>query len=336
MILHPGILAILAGSAIVVLMTLAACTVAFTVLRRWDCGSSSAEQLALERKTYLVSAVMSCILGFEVFSGLIFLFTLEDIHILFTGAMCATGTLNAHPVGWAALGTKIAAFFAASIWVAFNSLDGQAEDYPLVRARYGALFPLLLLVAAEAFLQARFFLGLDPGIITSCCGALFSEGDGTVASELAGLPVRPAMTLFYVAAGAVLLTALLSLRKRAAIYPLMLLGASALFFFVSITAILSFISLYIYQLPTHHCPFDMLQREYGFVGYPLYLLLFAGTLFGVLPGLAVPLGRFPSLADPLERARRRWLLLSLMLTALFAAAVSLPILFGNFSLVGSM
>jgi len=41
-------------------------------------------------------------------------------------------------------------------------------------------------------------------------------------------------------------------------------------------AILSFISVYFYELPTHHCPFCILQKEYGYVGYPLYLTLFGG------------------------------------------------------------
>ena len=47
-------------------------------------------------------------------------------------------------------------------------------------------------------------------------------------------------------------------------------GLSALALFVSIGSIFSFISLYIYELPTHACPFCLLQREYHFVGYPLY------------------------------------------------------------------
>jgi hypothetical protein len=46
---------------------------------------------------------------------------------------------------------------------------------------------------------------------------------------------------------------------------------AGLFFLLSLAATISFISLYIYELPTHHCPFDMLQKSSNFVGYPIYL-----------------------------------------------------------------
>ena len=45
-------------------------------------------------------------------------------------------------------------------------------------------------------------------------------------------------------------------------------GLSGILFLIAATSIFSFISLYVYELPTHHCPFCVLQREYGYVGYP--------------------------------------------------------------------
>ena len=41
---------------------------------------------------------------------------------------------------------------------------------------------------------------------------------------------------------------------------------SGIAFVVSLASILSFISLYFYELPTHHCPFCILQKEYGYIG----------------------------------------------------------------------
>jgi len=72
-------------------------------------------------------------------------------------------------------------------------------------------------------------------------------------------------------------------------------------------SIVSFLSLYIYELPTHHCPFDMLQRQYGFIGYPIYLTLLAAVYFGLLPGLFQPLRRIPSLSGSIAAAEPRWL-----------------------------
>ena len=91
MILHPGILALIVGSSIVLVMMFYAGWIGLRVLRKWDFDSSSAEQLTLERETYLGSTLAIAALGFQIVSALLFLFTIDDIHELFVGAMCATG-----------------------------------------------------------------------------------------------------------------------------------------------------------------------------------------------------------------------------------------------------
>ena len=96
MILHPGILALIVGSSIVLVMMSYAGWIGVRVLKSWDFDSSSAEQLTLERETYLGSTLAISALGFQVVSALLFLFTVDDIHELFVGAMCATGSLNAN------------------------------------------------------------------------------------------------------------------------------------------------------------------------------------------------------------------------------------------------
>ena len=145
------------------------------MIQRWDFQSSSAYQLSLERKTYLISTLMNYVLGFQIISALLFIYTVDDIHKLFVGAMCATGSLNANPVGWLALLSKITVCFVAGFWLVLNYLDQKAEDYPLVRLKYSLLLfccPLLFLIL---FSSSNIFLGLDPDIITSCCGSLFSD-----------------------------------------------------------------------------------------------------------------------------------------------------------------
>src|SRR5512139_1214780 len=103
MILHPGILALIVGSCIVLVMMLFASAQGIGILKGWDFRSSSEKQLDLERRTYLISSIIQYALGFEILSTLLFIYTVDDIHNLFVGAMCATGSLNATPVGWYAL-----------------------------------------------------------------------------------------------------------------------------------------------------------------------------------------------------------------------------------------
>jgi hypothetical protein len=58
-------------------------------------------------------------------------------------------------------------------------------------------------------------------------------------------------------------------------------------FLVSMSAVVSVISLYIYRMPSHHCPFCILQKEYYFVGYPIYGAILATTVSGVGAGWTV-------------------------------------------------
>jgi hypothetical protein len=103
---------------------------------------------------------------------------------------------------------------------------------------------------------------------------------------------------------------------------------------VSLVAVVSFLSLYIYQLPTHHCPFDMLQRGYGFVGYALYGALFAATLYGLLPGLFVASWKITDIGAEVRSAERRWLRLGLLSVIAFAIVSSWPVVFGRLRLLG--
>ncbi|OHB28569.1 MAG: hypothetical protein A2X84_03580 [Desulfuromonadaceae bacterium GWC2_58_13] len=332
MILHPGILALTCGTALVLLMMIYASALAVKIVLRWDFSSSSEEQLVLERKSYLVSTIVNYALGFEVLSLFLFIFTLDEIHSLFVGAMCATGSLNANPIGWYALYAKIVAFFAAALWIALNYLDGKAEDFPLVKTKFRWLLLLTPLIGLELYLQVAYFLGLHPEIITSCCGSLFSSAGNGIAAELAGLPAKSMMVAFYAAGVLFLLGALPCLRRPSASFRYLFTLLAALFFTLAIAAIVSFISLYIYELPTHHCPFDIFQKNYHFIGYPLYLCLFGGTLFGLMPGLFQGIKRIPSLKQEMERMEKKWVLLAVLLISSFILIVSWPILFGHFKL----
>ncbi len=334
MILHPGTLSLILGSAIVLVMVTYGCWIGLQILRRWDFSSSSEGQLDLERKTSLVSTLAAYALGFQAVSTLLYLYTVDDIHSLFVGAMCATGSLNAAPGGWAVLAVKSAALFLSLIWIAFNHFDQRAGDYPIVRFKYAALLVLAPLVAADLALLVRYFTGLEPEVITSCCGALFSEGGTGVASEVASLPVVPMLWLFYATVAAFLAAALVCVVGRARGSRYALAGISMALLAVVLASIVSFLSLYVYELPTHHCPFDMLQRQYGFIGYPIYLTLLAAVYFGLLPGLFQPLRRIPSLSGLIAAAEPRWLTWALVSVLAFVAIASWPVLFGSLTMIG--
>lgn len=100
-------------------------------------------------------------------------------------------------------------------------------------------------------------------------------------------------------------------------------------FGVSLASIISFISVYIYELPTHHCPFCIVMEEYGYIGYLLYLPLFAAAVTGTGIGVLLPFRGVESLREVLPRLIKKLTLLSLTLYLAFTAIVIYKIATSN-------
>ena len=219
-------------------------------------------------------------------------------------------------------------FLLAGLWLIINYADNRGYDYPLTRKKYAILLFLAPLVLAEALLQTNYFLRLKPDIITSCCGSLFSKGADELSSGIGLLPTRPVEVIFSLSMAATLVAGIAFYRKGWGGYLFSFLSGAT--FLVSMASILSFISVYLYELPTHHCPFCLLQREYGYIGYPLYLSMFGGAVSGMGVGVLKPFRGIPSLSNAIPSIQKRLALLSLILLLLFAAIVTYKIIFSNF------
>lgn len=299
MLFQPAIIALLLASALCVLALVASAPFALDVIRRWDIRSGSERQLQMERRTYLFSTLLTFVLALQLAAVLLFVFNAEKMSGMFVGAMCAVGTLNVNAFGFPALNAKIAVFFLAAMWLAINHVDSRARDYPLVRIKYALLLLLAPLLVASGWVELQYFLGLKADVITSCCGSLFSEGSPTLAAEASALPPLPAMWLFYGSLGAVIAVAAWHGYRggRSGWSAYALATASAIGFAATIAGILSFVSLYIYEHPNHHCPFCILKPEYGYQGYWLYVPLFGATAAGLAAGAIQPFARIVSLRD---------------------------------------
>lgn len=326
MLLHPGIISLIVGDGIVLLLVFSASMSGIRIIQRWDITSSSEEQLIYERKTYLISSLAQYALAFETISLFLFIYAAEDIHPLLAGAMCATGSLNANPYGFPALYAKIAAFFASAAWITINKTDNKAEDYPLVKIKYRLLPVVFLMLVAGFILQLQYFLKIKPDVITSCCGAAFSEKGEGIASSLAAFQVIPAKILFCSILAVLISTATAVYKTQQKPFAYILSIFSFMFFIVSVIAIISFISPYFYQLPSHHCPFDILQREYYYVGYLLYASLFIGSFFGMITGIAEPFKKIPSLTKLILKAQKKWSLHTIIWLIIFALTASAPMI----------
>lgn len=331
MLLNPSILALILVSAVVAFLMLLAGGFGLRVLRHWDIASGSELQLRLEQHTYLISTIVAFCFLAELASLLLFVYNAEQISSRFVGAMCATGVLNVDPYGWPALYLKIAVFFAGAAWLMLNRIDNRAYDYPLIRVKYRLLLLSVPLVLAELVVQTRFFLELDPDIITSCCGALFTpEGPG-VAAELSGVAPDTALALLVAAALATFTTGGWHLLRRRGAPAFAAAGLAA--FPIALLAIVSCVALYIYEHPHHHCPFCILKSGHDFMGYYLYVPLFIGTALSLGVGAIAPFRRIPSLSGIIPAESRRFIGLSLGFMLLFYAVTAYAILGSNLTMM---
>lgn len=305
MIFHPSILALLGSSWLATVVLVASAIFAARLLSSWDRDSGSERQIGLERATILISTSVALVLALEAASLILFVFNADRMSALFVGAMCAVGTLNASVYGFPTLYAKIAVFFASVLWLVLDRVDGEGRDFPLIRLKYAALLAVAPIVALEAGLETAYFLDLKADTITSCCGKLFEDGPQSsgAAGELAALEPRLALWLLFGGSIAAVLGGLLAGRSR--LRQIVQGLTSGAMFVIGLTAVVSVVSLYVYEQPHHHCPFCLLKREYGHFGFALYLPLFVGAASGLASGLLglVPLRASLAEAQPAMAAR---------------------------------
>lgn len=331
MLFQPAIIALLLASGVSVLMLVAATPYAWQLVRRWNIASGSELQLRLERRTYLMSTLLTFVFATQLVALLLFVFNADKMAVMFVGAMCAVGTLNANAYGFPALLAQIAVFFLSAVWLVVNHVDSRACDYPLVRVKYRLLMGILPFVVLAFALQLVYFLNLKADIITSCCGSLFSGDAKTLAADASALPPLQGLWLFYTALLTVIAVAMLHARKLRAAY--LVAAASAAAFVAALTGILSFVSLYVYEHPHHHCPFCLLKPEYDYQGYWLYVPLFAATAAGLGVGAIQPFARVPSLVAIVPELSRRLSWIAALGFVIFTAVATLMVANSNLILL---
>lgn len=327
MFFKPGIIALFLSSLLISGMVLYASYYGALILRYWDIKSGSETQLRLERRTYLISTILCYALVFQLFSFFLFIYTADTLHPFFTGAMCAVGSLNVNQWGYPVVILKIITFLLAGLWLIINFADNRGYDYPLIKVKYLLLLVITPLLLAETIIQGRYFLGLSPEVITSCCGSVFTSDTAGVASEIISFPRVFTEFVFYAAMIGALALGMVFYRTGKMGYGFSV--AIFLTFLISIASFISFISIYFYELPTHHCPFCILQKEYGYIGYILYLLLLLGGLAGLGVGLLMPFRQVPSLKETLPIFQKHLALSSVILYLLFTAITTCQIIFSN-------
>ncbi len=330
MILNPWAIALLVTAAAAFFLLGGAIRTAIRVLLFWAPEKDTASQIALENETWLAALLVRYGMVLQVASLLLLVLAADGFSHILVGAMCATGAFVANGYGMPALLVKLFGVFFYGFWLVLHRLDIRSEYLPLTRIKFAYLLLLAPLLGADITLLVLYLINLKPDIITSCCGVVFAAGGGEGGNLLGVLPTLHVMLLFYGLAALLFFLALFLLRRNWAVphqggEPLanFFFGTACLFFFIlSLVVITAVISPYIYALPTHRCPFDILRGEYNGVGYPIYFCLMLATFVGMSSAVTSFTQKLPGLAEPVHLFRQTCLRLFVLFLAVFLVIVS--------------
>lgn len=277
MILLPEVLAIFILDSIFVLF----CTISFVnalkIYRKWDADATTNEQYILEKKSYLSATIIKFVFMVKVPLFLFFIFSLDKISDILTGAMCGAGVVDATIYGNYLFVLKILNLYLFAYWLALNHEDLKHEVQPYTKVKFGFFILIYFLLMTEIFLEFMMFSSINLNDVVDCCGSIYSSSASSYFSLILSLKHSIILALFY---SNFFLIALFYYKRYAKLFAF----ANIFFLFISIVSLITFFGTYIYESPSHHCPFCLLQKEYYYVGYLLYTLLFLGTFSGIYAG----------------------------------------------------
>ena len=243
-----------------------------SIIKNWDYEKTSTKQYKLEKTSYLVILIISFTLIVKIFLFPYFAYSLDNLSNIVPGAMCAAGIVGANEFGQINLSLKILILFFIGVWLIINSLDLKAKTYPYTKTKYLFYSFIFLLCIIEITLDFLFLNGISTKEPVMCCSVIF--GVNSVGNKIPfDMSINMLLIMFYLL---YFLIIFVNIQKQA----LLNLITNLLFLYIAYYAVTYFFSTYVYELPTHQCPFCMLQKEYNFVGYFIWSTLFLGTFFG--------------------------------------------------------
>ncbi len=301
----PEVITIFILNAIFVLLATVSFVLSIRISLFYNQHVTTPLQYTLEKQSYLAATIIKYIFYVKIPLFIFFIFTLDKISIILPGAMCGAGVVNATEYGTYLLVLKVLNLYLFAYWLTLNSEDVAQESQPYMKIKFQFFVFLYILLLAEIIVEAFMFLSIDIHDVVDCCGVIFSNADGTYIAKILSAPPSLLLSLFY---GTFIVMILTFWFKQRYLFSLF----NILFLLLSLVTLISFFGTYIYEMPTHHCPFCFLQQDYHYVGYVLYVLLFLGTFHGFTVGVI----------DFHEQKRQKYYKIALILNSLYLICVS--------------
>ena len=272
-LLSNEVIVYLLSETLLYLLLFIAFLVTLGLLKKWNFNAFTAEQFILENRSYLVMTIIFFVILLKVVLLPYFVYTIDNLSDLIPGAMCGAGVIKANGYGNPLLILKIIILFLSGLWLTVNSIDLGAKNYPYLKLKSWFFVFIFILLSTEFALDILYFTHIETSNPVSCCSVIFGQIGGANGLPF-GLDISKLMILFYL----LFLLLVLAIWANNA---LLTIVASILFASISYYAVVYVFGTYIYELPTHQCPFCMLQDHYYYVGYLVWGLLFLGIFFAL-------------------------------------------------------
>ena len=278
MILSPEVLTIIIINLIFLVFGTLAFILSVKIFFKWDINSTSKLQYSLEKQSFLSATIIKYILFIKILLFIFFIFTLDKISNVLTGAMCAAGVIDATSYGIYLLLFKLINIYFFGFWLVIHKFDMNTKELKFTKLKFGLYIFIYLLFVSEIILEITMFSAIDVDKLVSCCGTIYSNSSTSYLSSFFAIDNIYIVGAFYLSTALLILFYFL---KNDYLYIIF----NLLFLIIAIISLIMFFGTYIYELPSHHCPFCMLQKEYYYIGYLLYLTLFIGTFYGFNIGI---------------------------------------------------
>lgn len=271
-LLSPYIQSVLIVESIIFLLCLVGLFWAVKISLYFNPKSTTSKQYNLNKKSYLVATIIKFALIVKLPFFLFYIWTMDTISEIVPGAMCAAGIVSATEFGPELLMIKLLILFGLFAWLLLHSLDINEVDYPYTKLKFIIFQPICILIGIELFMEVYHFMQISTDVPVHCCSVVFEQSSAGTASLMQNEPLL--LVLFY---SIFIASLIFGLFKKAILFSI----SSLAFMFVGIQTLIRFFSSYVYELPTHKCPFCLLQSDYYYVGYLIYVLFFIGASMAV-------------------------------------------------------
>jgi len=127
MILTPEVLTIFILNAIFAIFATIAFVLSVKIVLKWDINATTQTQYTLEKYSYLSATIIKYIYAIKVPLFLFFIFTLDKISAVLTGAMCGAGVVDATDYGNYLFILKVINLYLFAYWIVLHNEDIKDE-----------------------------------------------------------------------------------------------------------------------------------------------------------------------------------------------------------------